>query len=419
MRLLFATRQLDGPGGAETYLVTLAENLRRFGDDVTFTARRIGEAAGGARDAGFAVVECEAVLDPAPDAIVVQDRGLSVGLGRRYPDVPQIFVVHGVDYDYELPQPGVGVVAATVVLNDRHERRAAALDRCPPVVRLRQPIDMRRFAPSGHPGERLRRALVLSNNFPPERLAVLKRAWEPAGVEIATLGRNDALGFSGEVAADPRAQISAADVVVGYGRAMLEAMACRRTAFVFAGPGGDGWVTAERYEAMEADGFAGGATADVYDEQRLRDALSEYSPELGQVGRDLVRFPHDAGEHAAAVSALLRDAAGPSVAAPDSLRQLERMVDLLWHSEGRTATMRVELGALYEELAKREGIQDRHEEEIARQHAELVRRHDELALRAQQYAEVIGSRRYRIGALLSRPLDLLRRASRRPGSPPE
>ena len=402
MRILCATRQLDGPGGAETYLVTVADGLRRLGHELTFTARQIGEAAGGARGAGLAVVETDERLDPPPEGILVQDRALSLELAQRYPKTPQIFVVHGVEHDYELPQPGVDVVSACITLNDRQGPRAEAIAHGPPVVRLRQPIDIVRFKPHGQPRDRPHRALVLSNNFPPERLAILKRAWEPQGVEIATIGRNPALAFEGTTVDDPRAEISAADIVVGYGRAMLEAMACGRLAFVYAGPGGDGWVTAEKYPAMEANGFAGGAFGEVYDERRLREALSEYDPALGLVGRDLVRFPHDAGEHVAAVDTLLRDATGPAVSSPDSLRQLERMVELLWHAEGRAATLRVEVGALYVERERLElALDDRQAkaDELERQLAERTREHREL----------VASRRYKIGAMLARPLDATKR----------
>jgi hypothetical protein len=408
VKLLLATRQLVGPGGAESYLVTLAEGLRRLGHDVTFTATAVGQASGGASAAGFAAIPAATALEPAPHAIVVQDRALSLRLAQRHAGVPQIFVVHGVDHDYELPQPGTDVVAATVVLNERHRRRAEVLDGAAPVVRLRQPIDMRHFKPHGQPSERPRRALVLSNNFPPERLAALEQAWKPAGVEIATLGRNDALGLDGKVEADPRARISAADVVVGYGRAALEAMASRRAAFVFAGPGGDGWVTAEKYAAMEADGFAGGAFAETYDVARLTEALHEYDPGLGQVGRDLVRFPHDAAEHAAAVGALLRDAAGPGDTPPDRLRELERMVDLLWAAEGRAAALRVEVGTLYDEVTRRVSHQAHLERALAERDAELKRRDEQIAGQERRHDAILSSRRYRLAKALSRPLEALR-----------
>lgn len=49
--------------------------------------------------------------------------------------------------------------------------------------------------------------------------------------------------------------------MVGKGRALLEGMACARAAYLYDVAGSDGWVTPERYGAMEADGFAGQAFA--------------------------------------------------------------------------------------------------------------------------------------------------------------
>jgi hypothetical protein len=380
VRLLLATRQLDGPGGAESYLLTVAEALRAAGHDVTLTATTVGERAGGAHAAGLPVVDAAEEPPVAPDAILVQDRALSLRFARRHPDAPQVFVVHGVEHDYELPQPGLPIVSTVVVLNDRHAARAAALDGAPAVVRLRQPIDILRFKPQGTPRAQARRALVLSNNFPPRRREPLERACGELGIEIASLGRNAALGIGGRTEIDPRAAIAGADVVIGYGRAMLEAMACSRAAFVFAGPGGDGWVTAESYAAMEADGFASGALETVYDERRLRDELAAYTPELAHAGRDLVRFPHDARSHVARLVELLRAGTPPERVEPDRLRELERMTQILWQAEGRVATLRVETANLYDELHRREA----------------------------QHDAIVTSRRYRIAGLLAKPLDKLR-----------
>jgi Glycosyltransferase Family 4 len=385
VRLLLATRLLDGPGGAESYLLTVAEELRRLGHDVTLTAPELGPDAGGAREAGLTAVVPDAALDRPPDAILVQDRALSLRFAREHPQAPQVFVVHGSDTDFELPQPGIPLVTATVVMNDRHASVARAVDGAAPVVRLRQPIDMKRFRPTAPPRETPRTALVLTNSLAPARLEALRAAWEPSGIEVVTLGRNQALGIHGHTELDPRREIAAADIVVGYGRAMLEAMASGRAAFVFAGPGGDGWVTEESYATLEADGFTGGALPEVHDEQRLRSALSLYDARLGQVGRDLVRFPHDSRTHAVEIARLLTTAAERGSVAADHLAALERAVGLLWAAEVRTGSLRIEAGRLY-------AARDAQERRID---------------------AIVNSRRYRLAGLLARPLDALRRSIRR------
>ena len=80
-----------------------------------------------------------------------------------------------------------------------------------------------------------------------------------------------------------------ADIVVGYGRSVLEAMALGRAAYVWDIAGGDGWVTPETYPTLEADGFSGAATDPIIDADRMRADFASYGPELGAFGFDLVR----------------------------------------------------------------------------------------------------------------------------------
>ena len=83
-------------------------------------------------------------------------------------------------------------------------------------------------------------------------------------------------------------------------------MACGRAAYVLDVVGGDGWVTEERYPAMEADNFSGQATEWSLDRERLIADLADYRPDMGQVNRDLVLTHHDARSHAYALVALFR-----------------------------------------------------------------------------------------------------------------
>ena len=62
-------------------------------------------------------------------------------------------------------------------------------------------------------------------------------------------------------------------------------MACGRPAYVYDVFGGDGWVTAETYDAIEADAIAGQAFPGVIDADRLRNDLDAYDPAMGHVNR--------------------------------------------------------------------------------------------------------------------------------------
>src|SRR5690606_17502918 len=118
-----------------------------------------------------------------------------------------------------------------------------------PVVRLTQPIDLERFGPGPAPRAIPRRLLLFGNNAPQGRHESLVEECERRGIEVVRLGRS-----AGRTTEDPSDELRAADIVVGYGRCILEAMACGRTAFVFDRFGSNGWVDAGSYDALESLG---------------------------------------------------------------------------------------------------------------------------------------------------------------------
>ncbi len=294
-------------GGSETYAVTVAERLERLGHPTFFFA---GEASAEGRELlasrglRFATGEPAALADRDDfDVVLAQDAaGAYTAAARRR--VPVVFVIHGLAF-FEHPPRAASSSPPVVVMNDLVGRHAAALASKPEVVRLRQPIDIQRFRP--RPARaKARRVLVFSNYLEADRMAMLQRACDDLGLELATMG------ISGKTSLAPQERIAAADIVVGYGRSVLEGMAMGRAAYVWDRAGGDGWVTPESYPELEADGFSGGATKAVLDVDRLREDLAAYRPELGPLGADLVRIHHSAQVHAEALVGLLeREAPDP------------------------------------------------------------------------------------------------------------
>ena len=132
------------------------------------------------------------------------------------------------------------------------------------------------------------------------------------------------VGAHGTPMVSPQDAITGADIVVGYGRSVLEGMAMGRAAYVWDRAGGDGWVTPETYPMIEADGFSGAATDDVIDRERMRADFAAYRPDLGAVGFDLVRKHHAATEHAEALVSLLSGSEPPGPG--DALESLALLV---------------------------------------------------------------------------------------------
>jgi hypothetical protein len=391
MRVVLGTHHLIARAGADTYLVTVAEHLVRLGHDVTIHALEQGPMADDARVRGLDVAAGEHELPGETDAVVVQDQVSALDLAARYPSAPRVFVAHsdmfGIDEPPQLPD----AVSAVVTMSDRVARHISALARAPEVVRLRQPIDLERFQPAGSPRPRAQRLVAIGNYLCGNRRALLESAALELGMECRFHGRG------GEPTDEPEAAMAWADIVVGKGRVVLEAMACGRPTYLYDFMGADGWVTPETYPGMEADAFIGLATDEPVDRARLLRELAGYRADMGIANRDLALAHHGAPEHARALAALLERLAGEPAPEPIDapLRAMARMAQRGWLVESALFDAHRRIDELEAAL--------RHQQEHAR-NAELVARQSEAAL-----GEIKDSRRHRIVQRLMRPLDRLRR----------
>jgi hypothetical protein len=348
VEIVLATHALEGFGGSESYAVTIAQQLERIGHGVTLYADAIGDSGKLARERGLRVVDSLSELPSEPDAAIVQDGPSAIALAESRPGVAQVFIAHSPGIELQLPPLLDGTTAAVVVMNDRVQERIAAMPLDVEIARLRQPIDLRRFRPYGEPGERPSRALVLSNYLNGERAAVVEAACTRLGIECVVAGRH------GERTERPEQAIAAADLVIGYGRSALEGMACGRAVLVLDWFGGDGWVTPDRYPALEADGFAGGALPVVRGLEELTEELAGYSVEMGMANRDLTAKHHSANRHAFELVEVLRRAAGGESGVAPPPAEVGRLLRMLWRHEGRVLELEIEGDELRREIAGRQ-----------------------------------------------------------------
>jgi hypothetical protein len=249
------------------------------------------------------------------------------------------------------------------------------------VVRLRHPVDNERFRPRAPLHASPRRILLLSNYLSGDRRALFEAAASEAGMEVSLMGQD------GETALDPSTAINKADIVVAKGRSVLEGMACGRPTYIYDIAGCDGWVSAERYPLLEADGFAGRAEPITCDALRIQRDLAAYRPEMGQASRDLVMANHLASRHAQELVGLFRSRSSMRPRPRDPLREIERLARVQARAELQARGLSREL-----EAVRRDVRQARMEADQARAEADGLRR----------------TRRYRIGSALASPGDRLR-----------
>jgi hypothetical protein len=341
---------LIGTAGLEprSYLVTVTEHLERLGHEVlVFAAEPLPSPP------ELHVVGVERDLPLAPDAIYSQDAEAALLLADLYPLTPQLFAAHSDRGELWLPPQLAGVVARVVVFDERTAERARSSALPHELARLRRPVDLDRHTPRGPLPERPRRARLELAGLSDYRRGVLQRALADARIEP----HDDA------------------DLVVGRGQAIVDALADGLAAYVYGDEGGAGWVTPDRYELLEGDGFAGLAAPQAATYERLRSDLDDYDATMGPANRTLAA-PHEARTHARELVALLAGLAPrrDPVAAP--LRELARLVRLEAASARRArehadaaATASARAGELEQQLDETRS----HAAELERRAAELER----------------------------------------------
>ena len=390
MRVLLASNGLTTLGGSETYLLTLGRHLQRFGHEVYVLEGPGGEGTLAA-DAGLLAVRRAADVPAPPDRALVQDAIVAGEVAAAWPDVPQLFVCHSPMHDVQITSAVPSSVAALMAMNDRTADRARAMAGGRAVVRLRQPIDVGHFTPGPPPRAVPRQVLLFGNNKAPWRYEGLEEECQARGIELVRVG-----AMAGNRVADPLLALRAADVVIGYGRCVLEAMACGRTAYVYDRFGADGWVNADTYATLEGTGFNGAADAEEPGTPDWARMFDLYDAETGVVGHDLARRHHDARDHAVQVLEVLEGLGPVERADPHLSFTLARVWREQWRWElnalgwaSELDRIRTELRTTQEELAQaRHAVVDA--EALARLKVEVA--DDAQAT----LAGVLGSRSYKL-----------------------
>ncbi|HMI98806.1 MAG TPA: glycosyltransferase [Gaiellaceae bacterium] len=322
MRFVLANRLMNFAGGTEVHLVTVGAELLRLGHEVVIYSPELGPFADHARQRGIDVVDQVRELPVECDVVLAQDGIVVYELAERYPRALSVFRICGDSFDFQSPPQVEGIVDLVVVLSERYARLARACAVQVPLARLRIPVDIHRLAPAGAIRARPRHAVILGNY--PDRIQVVRDAWERRGIEVSQVGGT-------QQRFDIAAALENADIVVGKSRAALDAMACGRAVYLYDMFGGDGWVRPDTYAAMEADHFAGQATGRVIGIEEMERDLADYDPGMGATNRDLVIQHHSARDH---VTELLAALVAPPRERPSApLRELARLTALQWSWE--------------------------------------------------------------------------------------
>lgn len=330
MRLAVTIHSLEGLGGTETYVSTLGDHLQRNGHEVWVYASGLGKGSDLAEQFGLRVVTHARDLPSDLDAAIPQDAPAALDVNAAFPELPQIFVSHTELFDVGLPPQVRGSLRAVVTLYERAHDRVLAQAIQVPVERLRQPVDIERFKPTSALPAKARTAVAFGNYLSGPRLEMLQEACRDAGIELQFAG-----AVRGGLELRPENLINQFDIVFGKAKIVHEAMGCGRAVFVIDHNGAEGWVTADNYESLVRDNFGGRSEMIPLTVESLASALRDYDPAMGLVNRDFIVAHHDAIDHAAALTEIVRShvGGGGERLDPANVGELARMARVNWRHQ--------------------------------------------------------------------------------------
>jgi glycosyltransferase involved in cell wall biosynthesis len=281
--------------GVPTYVLTLSNELRKRGHRVAVFC----PANGGGRPLESQMEVYDTLEDlPAPDVMIAHHTPLAAMLQRRFPCVPLIFSSHGVPPGSGT-EPPVGVrVDRYLAINEQVEDWL--FSRGVPereIDLVRDFVDLERFTPTSPLRADKPCVLFLSNHRKWNNYFYALDACSLLGLPFTAVGVP--YGRSAEV----ENAINNADIVLSWGRGVLEAMACGRAVvsydmlrFEEGEPSvvtGDGYLDVGGYFTSRQHNFGPMGCAKTFTSaEDVARELRRYVPGDGAVNRLLAQDHH-------------------------------------------------------------------------------------------------------------------------------
>ena len=297
---------LNHVGGAEMYTCDLIKQLKNRGDvEVEFFAILQGKLCDYLSDE----IGVSFMSKDEYDLIIVTH---NVTVEALYKKGPIIQVCHGTIPDLEQPSPYADFhVGVSKEVCDSLEKKG--FDN----TLILNGLDLQQKRPTKRLNRELKKVLSLSQSE--EANAMLRKVCDTLGLDFLSFNKHKNPTFHIEE------RINEADLVVGIGRSVYDAMACGRPCVVFDsrdynGNKGDGYLHPDLFNDFVQANCSGRYLGRQFSEAMLVDEFRKYNPDHGALLRKIAEEHLNAETTAASLLAV------PAYITPDTQRKKRRRI---------------------------------------------------------------------------------------------
>jgi glycosyltransferase involved in cell wall biosynthesis len=278
MRILLTNWILSEKSGTETYLMALCRQLIKMGHDLTLYCKVFGWYGEEFKKMGIPVY-VNKVPKEKFDIIHLHHNSCVKDLAK-ITDTPKIFVSHGVLPELEVPPLNIdySVAVSEEVFKEFFKDELDASI-------IRNPIDMEEYKSETEIHDRLEHVAVITNKMNDKHKEEIEKACDRVKATVSFIGS----GF-GTHTADVKTEIEKADLVIGSGRCIYEAMSMGRAVIVYDVSGLDGIIRCHRDFAISAYcNCSSRSKGWKVKSEQIEEELRKYHKEQGKFNRDLIK----------------------------------------------------------------------------------------------------------------------------------
>lgn len=280
MKILTSSYTLD-LSGVPTFTLTMYRELVKLGHEVAVYS----PLGGGLASKMKTYNRLQDI--PRPDIIIAQHAFCAEELHNFFPRIPVIFYSHSIWLDPEQP-PSFSpnwYFAINEGVKENLKNKGVEEKK---ITIVRDFVDTERFTSIQPINKKLTKVLFISNYKKWKNFKMVSAACKKLGVMLNCCGAPYGRRYKVED------EINKSDLVVSWGRGIIEGMSCGRAVVSFEKMRGDGYITPQTYYNARKDNFCGYISKRAFTSaDQLAEELSKYDPDCSKANRDLIVKYHN------------------------------------------------------------------------------------------------------------------------------